>query len=120
MDAKHILVADNDPIAREAVAEFLDEQGYHVTPAADGQEALAHFTQRAADLVLTDWQMPKLDGLGLATQIQLLAPTTPIILCSSASADELAQLVQRYNLQDYLTKPVSLDEMLRRITQALG
>ena len=49
MDAKHILVADNDPIAREAVAEFLDEQGYHVTPAADGQEALANSSAEAEE-----------------------------------------------------------------------
>ena len=63
----HILVVDDDPATREAVAELLRDQGYHVSLAANGQQALSVCrSQSNPDLILLDLQMPVMDGVEFA------------------------------------------------------
>ena len=76
---KRILVVEDDPITRDGVAEVLQEEGYAVAVAADGQEGIAQFTAFHPHLVLTDLQMPRVNGLGVIAHVRRVVPATPII-----------------------------------------
>ncbi|WP_343611695.1 response regulator [Novosphingobium sp.] len=88
-DAKNprrILVVDDEWLLATWLAEALEDVGYLVQTASDGQEALAHVSTFRPDLVITDFMMPRLTGLELATALRALPDlgNTPIILVSGA------------------------------------
>ena len=120
MDKKRILIADDDAISRELVTTALQNAGYEVAGAANGREALALFASYQPHLVLTDLQMPHLDGAGLLSHIKHIAPDTPVILFTAHSDLGAEREAQRLGADDYLNKPLDLDEMLGRIAQAVS
>jgi CheY-like chemotaxis protein len=79
--ARILLVDDNAHglTARKAV---LEEVGHKITTAASGQEALEHFARQKFDLVVTDYRMPRMDGLELIGHVRKQAPAVPVILLS--------------------------------------
>ncbi|NWF73028.1 MAG: response regulator [Nitrospirae bacterium] len=80
---KRVLIAEDDAALRTVVCVILSEAGYNVYEACDGLEALDALKKRRYDAVLTDYHMPKLDGLELLDVAQAMWPHTPIILASS-------------------------------------
>src|SRR5688572_30607141 len=78
-----VLVVDDEPGIRETVAALLEDEGYSVSLARDGLEALAAVESRAFDLVLSDVKMPKLDGLSLARRLRRNGYDRPIVLMSA-------------------------------------
>ena len=60
--AMRILIAEDDPVSRELLRHALEGHGHQVTAAADGRAALAAFQAAPADMVITDWMMPEMDG----------------------------------------------------------
>ncbi len=119
MGKKRILVADDDPTTREAVAEVLQEEGYEVILAANGLEAIALVSAYQPDMVLTDLHMPGLDGLGVLTQVKHGSPTTPVIVFTANTTPEVEREARRLGAEDFLNKPINFDDMLMRIAQAL-
>lgn len=86
---RKVLVADDDCDVRHVLCEILDRAGYMVQAASHGEEALLYLKQSAYDLVLTDFQMPRMNGLQLLRLIHAQWPATPVIVLSgdpSASA----------------------------------
>lgn len=77
-----ILLADDNKLGLLARKSVLEELGYHITTATEGQEALELFQRGAFDLVITDYKMPKLNGLELIKRIRAIAADVPIILIS--------------------------------------
>ncbi len=71
---KTILIAEDETVLREAVAELLTEEGYEVVQAGHGKAAYDVVLHRAVDLVLSDVRMPEMDGLALLAQLQKLRP----------------------------------------------
>ena len=120
MAAKRILVAENDALSRELVATALRNAGYEVAVATDGQEAVSLFAGFQPDLVLTDLQMPRLDGAGLLRHVKHIAPDTPVIIFTAHSDIGAEREARRLGADDYLNKPLALDEMLKRIAQLLS
>jgi CheY-like chemotaxis protein len=74
-----VLVIDDEHAIRWSVSGYLEDSGYVVFLAADGEEGLRLFERQTTDVVLTDMRMPKLDGLGVISAIRALSPSTPII-----------------------------------------
>jgi two-component system KDP operon response regulator KdpE len=109
-----ILVADDDPAIRRALAAELQSDGYDVAEAADGREALAAFERDEPDLVLTDLAMPVADGFAVVAGVRE-AGTTPVLVLSVRGADGDKIRALDLGADDYVTKPFSLPELLARV-----
>jgi CheY-like chemotaxis protein len=119
MTKKRILVVDDEQISREGVAEVLIDDGYEVAVAATGHEALAVFAAFQPDLVLTDLQMPGLNGIGVLGHVKHVSPTTPVIIFTAHVLIDAQREAQRLGAQDFLNKPLDLDELLKKVPTAL-
>jgi len=119
MEKKRILVADDDTLTREIVAKLLQEEGYDVALATDGQEAITLVSIYCPDLVLTDLSMPRLNGIGVLTRVRQVTPTTPVIIFTSDPTPEVEQEARQLGARDYIHKPFDIDDLLKRITWAL-
>ncbi len=114
---KVIVLADDSPMIHRHTVPILEDDGYEVKSAHDGMEALALIKQCAPDLVITDVEMPKLDGYGVCKAIKE-DPTTahlPVLICSSLG--EAADLERGFDAgaDDYLVKPVIAEELSTRV-----
>jgi CheY-like chemotaxis protein len=110
-----ILVIEDDPYAREALALLLDYYGYEVSSASNGNDGLALVTDATPDLVVTDWRMPGLSGLALCLALRQRRHTMPIIVVTSA--DEVFTSEQPVNAR--LRKPIDPPLLNRVITDEL-
>ncbi len=114
-----ILVVDDEPNARTALAEILKEEGYSVETAADGFKALSRFEDFGPDLVLTDLKMPGMDGVELLKKLRVQVPDLPVVLMTAFGAVETAVSAMREGADDYLTKPLNTDELVLVIERCL-
>ncbi len=116
---KSVLIAEDEKVLRESLAQLLTEEGYDVTTAADGQEAYGLAVARTFDVVLTDIRMPRMDGSALLQHLQQLAPQTPVIIITAFGTVESAVSAMRSGAADYILKPVQFEDVLMRIKRAL-
>lgn len=105
-----ILVVDDDIILGSFLATLLRDEGYSVSLASHGQDALDQLDQTVPQLVLTDLQMPVLDGWALCAQLRVRAPALPVVFMS-AGVDP-RQEAERCGAAGWLTKPFDLDDLL--------
>jgi len=84
---KCVLVVNEMETMRRLLAEVLEQQGLTVVQASDGVQALCEMEQRHVDVVVTDYHMPRLDGLDLLRQSQIVWPEIPVILFSDLEWD---------------------------------
>jgi two-component system, cell cycle sensor histidine kinase and response regulator CckA len=117
-----VLLAEDEPIVREYMASLLQEQGYKVLQAADGEEALSIFKGipgMMIDLLLTDIVMPKMTGKELAYRIGTLSPGTKIIFCS-AYPEKLASLNGIIDTRiPFLQKPVTANTLAAKVREVI-
>jgi len=101
-----ILSIDDDQAVRESLANFLEDFGYTVLQAGDGEEGLEVFREHRPDMVLVDLRMPRMDGLQVLAAVKEIAPETPIMVVSGAG--DIRDVVEalRRGAWDYLVKPV--------------
>ncbi|WP_444998180.1 response regulator [Aliikangiella sp. IMCC44359] len=102
-----ILVIDDEPLVRESVAIYLEDSGYQVIEAIDGQQGLEHFCEFSPDVVLCDLRMPGMDGLEVLRKINDMSPDTPIIIVSGAGQIHDVVEALRLGALDYLVKPIT-------------
>lgn len=121
--SKYVLICDDEVHILRAVEIKLKRAGYEVACAADGEEAWQLIEQRTPDVVVTDCQMPRLDGLGLAARIHdnPLTRDIPVIMLSGKGYELLQiEAPQKYNLRAIVGKPFSPRELFRQVEIALG
>jgi CheY-like chemotaxis protein len=116
---RRILVADDNRTIRNAISTFLGFMGFEVALAGTGIEALAAFLESSFDLVLTDLQMPAMDGLSLARHIKERSPSTPVILITGSDRETVRRKVERAPVDSVIFKPFRLEELLRTVHGAL-
>lgn len=114
----HILLVDDSEDLLEMVALGLSNEGYEVTTASDGEQALERLAEGSFDLLISDVNMPRLDGFGLCMQIREKDTTLPIILLTSRDTEIDEALGLDLGADDYVTKPVS-NRVLAARTRAL-
>jgi putative two-component system response regulator len=101
-----ILVVDDEPAIREVIQEYLSMEGYHVTTASDGVQAVEKIRQQEFDVVVTDLSMPNMDGFGLMRHAQQIQPLTSIIVLSGQGTFENAIEAVHRGAYDFVAKPV--------------
>ncbi len=109
-----ILVVDDHPINRMLLSEQLGSLGYRVKTAQDGIDALNHINHMEMDIILTDVNMPNMDGYLLAQRLRQLDQALPIIGVTANALAEEKQRCMEAGMDDCLAKPVTL-EILRQI-----
>jgi two-component system response regulator AtoC len=116
---ERILIVDDEEQMRELLAKVLERDGYQVTTASDGGQAMAILEKEPVDLVVTDVRMPGLDGMEALTGIKELNPEIVVIIMTAfGSIDQAVQAVKE-GAYDYIDKPFKIDEMLLTIKKAL-
>jgi len=114
----HLLLVDDDPAHLAALADRLSGDGFHVTRAGGGAEALESLGDAWPDLVILDLMMPGMDGRTLAGRIKSRADIPILVLSAVAAADNKADVIASY-AEDYVTKPYDYIELVARIRRVL-
>jgi len=113
-----ILVIDDDPSLRRVTEYQLEQAGYRVVTAAEGDAGLRKFRQEPVDLVLTDLQMPGISGLDVLKQVRNMQPESLVIVITAYGTIEQAVAAMKAGAHDFLTKPVSRDALLHTVGRA--
>jgi two-component system alkaline phosphatase synthesis response regulator PhoP len=114
-----ILLAEDEEHLREALKLNLELEGYEVTCAGDGVEALKAMENRYFDLIIMDLMMPELDGISAIQMIRLRNETVPILILSAKNASSDRVLGLKTGADDYLNKPFNLEELLLRVQKLI-
>ena len=118
-----VLVIDDDELARTLLKRMLVEEGHEVEEAYDGAEGLRLFGKNPPDLVLTDINMPGLDGHDVIEAIQMLHPDVPIIAISGggpATKEELLLKASALGADQIIMKPFEFPQLVSAVERALG
>jgi two-component system chemotaxis response regulator CheY len=120
--AKKILIADDSASMRQMVDFTLKNAGYEVTEAADGTEALKKLTELAFDMVLTDLNMPGLNGIELIREARKL-PTgkfIPMVMLTTESQDDKKKEGKAAGATGWIVKPFKPDQLVAVCKKVLG
>ena len=116
--AKRILMVDDEPLIVKGLKYSLEQEGYEIDSAADGEEALNKFFAGKFDLILLDVMLPKLDGIEVCQRIREKS-YVPIIMLTAKGEDMDKILGFEYGVDDYMTKPFNILEVKARIKSIL-
>ncbi len=119
LDRPRVLIADDDPPTRDLLAKVLRDADYDVSLAVDGVSALARIHERPFDLILSDINMPGLDGLGLLDRLLHEGITTPVIMLTGVTVGEAEASALQLGAVDFVRKPVRKDVLLLRVRRVL-
>lgn len=116
-----LLIVDDSPTMRQMLAFTLNGAGYRIAEAEDGVEALALAEQGAFDLVLTDINMPRMDGITLIQHLRALPAYrfTPILVLTTESAPEMKQKGRESGATGWIVKPFGPEKLLEVVAKVL-
>lgn len=119
MAGETILVIDDEDAQRETLAGYLEKQGFDVLTAQSGKVGVEVMSNQAVDLVLTDFRMPDLDGMGVLKAARQINPEIEVVMITAFGSVDGAVDAMREGAFHYLEKPVDLDELDDMVAQAL-
>lgn len=114
-----ILVVDDEEAIRTSLRSILEDEGYEVSVAANGVEALKIYGTDPPDLMILDIWMPEMDGLETLRRVKEFVPATQIMMISGHGSIETAVKAIKLGAYDYIEKPLSLENVTFRVKQAL-
>jgi DNA-binding response OmpR family regulator len=113
-----VLVVDDEPMVREVLSRYLEQSGFEVEAAADGERAMAAFDARRPDLVLLDLMLPRIDGFEVFRRIRARGGSPVIMITARGqTTDRIAGL--DVGADDYVSKPFSPAEVVARVRSVL-
>ena len=115
----NVLVVDDEPLIRWAVAETLGDLGYQVVQAGDRRGAMSAIAESAPfEIMLLDVRLPDSDDLSLLTQLRSLAPAARIILMTAHGTEEMAERAMALGAFTVVSKPFELTELAALVSRA--
>ncbi|MEE9185480.1 MAG: sigma-54 dependent transcriptional regulator [Candidatus Binatia bacterium] len=117
--ATKILIVDDEPQMRKSLANLLRREGYAITEAPGGKEAVDHLGSDVFDLVITDLKMKPVSGLDLLRLVKQLSADVEVIVVSAFGTIESAVDAMKLSAFDFITKPFQVEEILVRVRNAL-
>jgi two-component system response regulator HydG len=117
--ALRVLLVDDEAAARAALKTLLESEGYQIEQAADGVAALERMVELPPDIIITDLDMPGMDGMQLLKELRARGADLPVIVVTSATELSSAVTAMRAGAADYITKPVDFDELNLSISRAI-
>lgn len=120
--SKTILTVDDSPSIRRMVSLTLRDAGYNVLEAVDGQDGFAKATTSRVDAIITDQNMPNMDGISMirALRAHPNGKGVPIVVLSTDSADNLKQQARAAGALGWMVKPFTQDKLLAVMKKVLG
>ena len=115
-----VLVVDDNHHMRQILCEVLKDQGYTITTVKSGEDAIDLLHARHFDIVITDLNMGRLNGIDVLKKTKELSPHTRVIIATGNSDVTYAIEALRYNADDYLLKPFRMADLLERMSICLG
>ena len=114
----HVLVVDDEPMVREVVTRYLEQEGYTVTGAADGASALRLVERQVVDLVVLDLMLPEIDGLSVLRELRQGGAIPVIVLTARGEEGDRIHGLE-LGADDYVVKPFSPRELVARVASVL-
>jgi len=116
-----ILAVDDSASMRQMVSFTLKSAGYNVVEAVDGQDAFEKAQGRSFDLVLTDQNMPRMDGISLTKKLRETAQfkSTPILMLTTESSDQMKQAGRAAGATGWLVKPFDPNKLIEVIQKVI-
>lgn len=120
-DRPRVLVVEDEPAQREVLAYNLEAEGFAVSRAGDGEEALLLIDEDAPDIIVLDWMMPHLSGIEVCRRIKIRPETRsiPVIMLSARSEEVDKVRGLETGADDYVVKPYSVIELMARVRSQL-
>lgn len=118
--APSILVVEDEENLQDALKLNLELEGYEISTASDGAEALKKVHDEYFDLIILDIMLPEIDGISVCETIRLKDTQVPILMLSARSSSADRVLGLKKGADDYLTKPFNLEELLLRIQKLIS
>jgi DNA-binding NtrC family response regulator len=112
---RRLLIAEDEPILRIAMADALRKEGWEVDVAEDGARAMILFENHFHDVILTDVMMPKVDGMEVLRRAKAMQPETTVILITAYATVDSAVEAMRQGAADFIAKPFSMMQLLLRL-----
>jgi two-component system C4-dicarboxylate transport response regulator DctD len=119
MERKNVLVVEDEFLLRDFIVNSFRMHGWTVEGAENGKKALEFLKINSYDVVLSDLRMPELDGLALLNSLRLAGNDIPFVLLSGAEDLKAIKEALRLGAFDFVEKPVSQEELLKVMTQAI-
>lgn len=123
MDKKYnLLIVDDDPVSQDIMAKVLSSEGYHVTIARDGKEAIEYVQRMVFNLILLDIEMPNMNGIEVLRAIRKKYNPDERPIMMVTCRDERDDMLEAFNIgaNDYIVKPLDIKVVLARIRSHLG
>lgn len=119
---KTILIVDDSRTVRESLKFFLTEGGYQVIEGCDGQDALKVIEGKSCDLVITDVNMPNMDGLTLLAELRKMKEYkfTPILVLTTESQQNIMDKGKELGATGWIVKPFDNDKVMAVIKKVIG
>lgn len=117
--SKTCLVVDDSRVVRKFARKILEENGIEVFEAGDGNEALTECRQRETDVILLDWNMPNLDGMGFLQAFRSEFPErqTVVIFCTTENEFSKIQQAIMSGAQEFIMKPFDAEILMGKLQQ---
>jgi two-component system response regulator VicR len=115
----HILLIDDEAPLRESLTYTLQKEGFQVTTAANGREALKLFHKQVPDLLLLDLMLPEVDGMEVCWRLRAFS-NVPIVMLTAKDEERDKAIGLEAGADDYITKPFSTRELVDRIKTVLN
>jgi CheY-like chemotaxis protein len=119
-----VLIVDDNDDTRELFAEFLALEGYHSIMARDGREALSRLQYVRPDAIISDLDMPEIDGAELIRHLQSkpVLRTIPVLILTGAEGEQVARKLGTLapHVRTVIRKPVNLSELVRALADAIA
>src|SRR4030043_1304596 len=116
---KKVLIVDDEERVLKSIAGVLEDEGFRVTTARSGEEAIGIFQQEGPDVTLLDIWMPGMDGIEVLKRLKWMAPDCQVIMISGHATISTAMTAVKLGAFDFIEKPLSLDVLLMTVRRAI-